>query len=444
MVIFGSLLAGIGFLFLISICLKKPLFIMQCIVFFNIIWPPYIVFKKSFLPGVTPSRALMFCFLFTFLMRYACEHELQARVTKLFFEYRYLFNIAILYFISSLISAIVNSTNIIGSFYTAINDFIAGPVLMFFILLFFVDRKKQNILFITMIFALLLANIVGLVEWFNQGMLFGEYINSDTSYHVVEKIRGGHYRLLSVFTNPLVFAQVLVLSIPLYAYAMRQASKQLKVILLANLCLTYFLIYYTDSRAAMALSISFPFIFYFIKYFFKIESTLNKRVLISIFISLFFVTFFYCVSSMDQFVHFTTIGSEESTSVSTYARVHQFERGINAIKKQPFLGYGPGEGSKLMYPKQVVDCLYLSIALDRGLLGLLFFCWFLYGLSKYFSNKNIYGQLPMYLFVSSTIILLYFLILSINAMLILFYIFVALFLNSIKEDGAIEELTKAR
>jgi O-antigen ligase len=137
--------------------------------------------------------------------------------------------------------------------------------------------------------------------------------------------------------------------------------------------------------------------------------------------------------NVEEFVQLSTMGRDSTTATSTQGRIWQFEKGISALMEHPLLGYGVGGGVKLMYPRTSIDNLYLTIVLDTGLTGLFLFILFNYLVFKYsLQNKGI-GNKEIYIYISICLILSFFLILSIDTMMSLYYILVAMILHANRE-----------
>ncbi len=424
-------LGALGFcIILVIICIKKPSSVLLALVFLNIVWPNYIVFKTGVLPGLTPPRILTVLLIFTLLMTLALSKFYRVKVVKIVQQNIYIFVVIAVYFFVLLISSILNSSNLLKSVFAIANDFIMGPVLLILILLILDNKIRQNQLFIVLILAFLLANIVGIFEWLKQGAIFADYLITETNYTILkEKVRSGQYRLMSVFANSLVFSQVLVLSIPLYIYAIVNSGRLTGLFWSLNLILTLFLIYKTGSRAAIYLVFIFPVYYLYSLYYFRVSARTTKYLLIIIPSILFIVIALYAANNTDNVVKLSA-GETKESEWSTMGRVNQLEIGITALMEKPLLGYGAGCGVGLMYPRTSIDNLYLTIALDSGLLGLFLFLFLNFlVLKKSLQRRNV-GQKEMYIYLSIGLILGFFLILSIDTVIMIYYILVAMLILS--------------
>lgn len=71
-------------------------------------------------------------------------------------------------------------------------------------------------------------------------------------------------------------------------------------------------------------------------------------------------------------------GSNVQQEGSSAMRVLQMQLAVPKISERPILGYGAGKAAEVLGMKaNTVDVYYLTVALESGLLGLLFFLWML-------------------------------------------------------------------
>jgi hypothetical protein len=425
----------------IVVCLKRPEAALLAVIFLNLVWPNYIVYKAGAMPGITPPRGILLLILVALFVTLSCHKIYRLKISAIFHEFRTIFVVLLMFSAVQLLSSVFYSTHFLVAIFKIINDFLMGPLLMILVLFLLDDQVKQKKLFSVLIVAFIVINIAGLAEWFNHGPLFGGYLITETEYTtLIEKTRGSEYRLMSVFANSLVFSQVLVFSIPLYIYAFLNSKRLMKLILLINFGLTIFLVFNTGSRAALALVLAFPLFYLYSRVYFRSPTKIIKYALICFPILVFLVGSTYAFNNLDEFVQLSTIGSQENTAISTLGRVHQLEIGIPALLEHPLLGYGVGGGVQLMYPRTSIDNLYLTILLDTGLTGLFLFFLFNYLVLKYSLEKKCIGKREIYIYISIVLILLFFLILSIDTMMTLYYILVAMVLHATRKSKTVKGL----
>ena len=415
--------------------LQRPVEALLGLIFLNLLWPDYIVYKFGVLPGITPPRGVMLLFIISLFIILCYNKKYRIKLTNLVLRFKAVLIVLLSYTIVSCISAILHSDYLLGAFFSVINDFLNGPTLFILILLILDNQEKQEKLYSVLLFAFFAINVIGMIEWFNRGPLFTSYLLTETKYTLIAaKVRGDSYRLMSVFANSLIFSQLLVLSIPLSLYAFLHSKRLMKILLLINLTLTVFLLVKTGSRAGVGLLVSFPLLFLYSRIYHRSSTKIIRTILIFFPLLAFFVGSIYIANNLEHFIQRSTIGSTADSANSTIARVKQIKLGINALKEQPFLGYGPGGGVKFMYPRTSIDNLYLTIVLDTGLIGLFLFFVLNYLVFKYTLQKKYINNREIFISLSIFLILLFFLILSIDKMMTVYYILVAMLLQATQDN----------
>lgn len=419
--------------------LKRPANGLLFMIFLSLIWPNYIVYKAQGLPGMTPPRAITLVFMVAFYMIATCNRSYRLKLIAIFTEFKFFFIILLFYSVIQLLSSLFYSTELAGSIFPVINDFLMGPFLMILIMVFLDNQEHQKNLFSILILAFFVINVIGLLEFIHNGPLFSNYLITETIYTIIqEKSRGGSYRLMSVFSNSLVFSQMLVISLPLFIYAFLKSRRFMKWIFLLNITLTIFLLFNTGSRAALVLVTTSPLLYVYSRIYFKLTKKIHKYIIILVPLLFAITGTIYTASNINNFVTLTTAGNDKGSTVSTMERIRQLEIGIPALLKNPILGYGVGGGVKLMYPSTSIDNLYLTIALNTGLSGLFIFLLFNYMLFKKSFKTGYIGNREIYSYISIVMILLFFLILSIDTMMTVYYILVATILLSTRRINSLE------
>lgn len=439
-------------LFLIaSICLlaflQRPIEALLSLTFVNLLWPNYIVYKFGVLPGITPPRAVMLLLIISLFILFCCNKKYRIKLTNITLQFKTIFVVLFSYTIVNILSAILHSDHLLGAFFSIINDFLNGPMLLILILVLLDNKQKQQKLYTILLLAFFTINLIGLIEWINRGPLFTSYLLTETKYTLITaKVRGDSYRLMSVFANSLIFSQLLVLSIPLCLYAFLYSKRLMKILLLINLALTIFLLIKTGSRAGLGLLVTFPFLYLYSRVYHRSSTKIIRIILIFFPLLALFAGSIYITNNLDNFIQGSTIGSTADSAKSTLARVKQIKLGVNALKEHPFLGYGPGEGVKIMYPRTSIDNLYLTIVLDTGLIGLFLFFVLNYLVFKYTLQKKYIDYREIFICLSIVLILLFFLILSIDTMMTIYYILVAMLLQSVhdKKKSQVKQYEKKR
>jgi O-antigen ligase len=196
------------------------------------------------------------------------------------------------------------------------------------------------------------------------------------------------------------------------------------------LILTYVLIYFTDSRAGLALALAVPVIFLYMnlyrnnKYKFAI-----KIVNYFLFPILIFSMVYYLYTLLNQEISIDFLTVEEGEG-STLYRLLQLQKGGEAIMNSPVFGYSPGGELTALDDLKAIDNNYLSIALSSGLVGLSIYIYInVYVLKKGIKAiKIMKDEVMVYFLTAFILLLLYYFILSINKMNVIYYIMVAIIL----------------
>lgn len=404
--------------------------------FCNILWPSYIALKIGSLPGITLDRLSTFILLLLFIAQLLIK-------PKTLNNLRPFKSCALLlstYFIWLIISSTITSADKLSSIYAIFNWVFNGPFILLFILIFCNNPKTMQKMLLTIFITLIICNGVGFVENIAGKPLFGDYLitkTENTEVATIMNIRNEAYRIKSVFSNALVYAQFLLASTVLSLY-FRKNSKNLyfRTLCYSNLMLSYYLLYCTGSRAGLALALSYPFIMFYIHQFQK-RTLLPKLILFSIHFILIptllsFIAYFI-VSNIDNannLQYLFASNTKDSEDISTLARVLQIILGFKAILSQPIFGYGMGQALMAIQPLKSIDNYYLGILLSSGIVGVLLLLLFIIVIYRkaIFNLKAYHDKETEIYFVIFIMLCCFYLILSIPKADILFYFFSGLIL----------------
>jgi O-antigen ligase len=416
-------------LILLAIVLSVPLFIIGSQYpkkFFFIalvlvlLWPSYIKVNIPSIASLGLDRIILFC-MFIYLFLNVFSHG----VTK-HSNIKLYFLIAIWFCITSITSPYETYKSIGAS----VNWFFFGPLLSAYIYIF---MKEDTIKIVNCLFwCLVCLNTIGLLEVFLQKSLFGSFLISVDDFNQGQfegVFRDGSYRVKSVFTHPLVYAQFMLVGLSISYYYL--FNKPFKIITFIYILISYFILYHTDSRAGLALSLIIPFIIFYIKYY----SNDNYRKYIKFFyffgiIGATLLTSFLISNSIDiaRNMHSLNVhGGFDSQQMSSLARVLQLDLGWEAIKQSPVFGYGLRQAAQAIQ-RVAIDNLYLSYIIEVGFIGFLMIVILIYrgvvpGLKGIIDFKD---PLLISLLSSVILILLFYFILSIPRANILLFVLLAL------------------
>ena len=209
-------LMAVGTLFFLALLLlsvKNPKLMFYITVIILFVWPSFIVYKAGALPGMTLDRIFLLCLVVSLLVHLL----LYSHAIKIKFYAKEIFIIFLMFF--WMLLSTLFAENMMKSVFASINWFLSGPFLLIYLVFFLKTTKDIKNITIAILFAFMTVNLLGLIEMLNNAPLFNNYLITETENTLnsgVEKLRDGAYRLQSVFSNPLVYSQILVASIPIW------------------------------------------------------------------------------------------------------------------------------------------------------------------------------------------------------------------------------------
>lgn len=363
--------------------ISSKLFIKNGLLFFIILlacWPTYLSIRMLGVV-INPHRLLvvvlgiLFCLEILYSGRFNFVKNI---VEKRFFW------LIILYFIVRIVSAVL-SKNIMTSFGVVSNDIIFMLIPFFIICKYFNSENDFNKIINTIIYASLFVMFVGLLETFFQENVFfkvfpRQMFDDDlVQVAAIEKIRG-MYRIQSTFSHPLVFAQFLIIIIPLFSLKIVKTRRYfVKFIYIALITISLFLIYNTDSRAALLIIILYSLVLVYLKtrLFFKNNSFLSL-ILVAVVVIVFTVFAYIASSNIDNIL--PSSGDLNEKTMSAIGRLVQIMNGIELIKNNFMIGVGPKMSLEMIgtlnkFGQYSVDNYYLTLFADSGVFAFLIFVY---------------------------------------------------------------------
>lgn len=186
--------------------------------------------------------------------------------------------------------------------------------------------------------------------------------------------RSGSLRAKSVFYHPIVFAQFLAWSAPMLWLAFRRnAGPGFRLAALVCLILTPYAVLASGSRAgiiAMVVSTA-SYVFLRLLQRARVTPAFGFSAIFAVFAA------FLILMAPAQFIYSELIGGRDQEEVSSsIARSRMFSIGFENILRSPVTGYGDGMAAQYAgnltgnSSFSTVDSLYLSTALNNGLVGL--------------------------------------------------------------------------
>lgn len=364
--------------------LMRRLFLLLLLVW--VVWPMYLSYRGLPGPAINPTRliywALAALWFFWIVASPAMRRDLIARFTS-----APVFAALLVGYFVWMGVCIPWAEPMIPSLYNAVKTH-AGPILVFLVALTCIRTRKdvESALFMILL-AALVASSFGLVEAVRKSNVFVEVFPSllpsasDSAEWleglVRDKSRAGYYRTSASFAHPLTFGEYLVLCLPLAAYFLaRQHSVIRRLLGAAAIPVILAAIYTTHSRSAM---IAAGGILACLITYFGLRMMRQRRHFVSALAGAYaLVLLVGGTLSLAGPAAEIAMGRNISENKSTAVRFVMLERGAAKIAKSPVVGYGPGMGAITLgflpgVSKLTIDNYYLSVALETGVPGLLFF-----------------------------------------------------------------------
>lgn len=229
-----------------------------------------------------------------------------------------------------------------------------------------------------------IINIYGLIEFFYKENFLVEFMVSDRTRQIVNAfIHTSNYRTSTVFTNPIIYGNLLVIFWWINLYLLK--NHKLKIL---NYILILVNLYATRSRSAWLTFFITIIIYLFVIVFrnIKINNGINNKVIIKIMTILFIFLALINIPQVQQVINSIMSRFYELNSIEGSVSATQRLGSINVVLDGVYNGsirsfiLGNGFGSSLDYMMGITvvlvgfnttDNQYLSVLLDFGIVGLI-------------------------------------------------------------------------
>ncbi|MBU1215143.1 MAG: O-antigen ligase family protein [Gammaproteobacteria bacterium] len=350
------------------LALIKPKIVLLMLLGSYALWPAYVAFLIPGAGGVNPQRILSLLLIVAWIIQMVQMPSMRSRLLEVMNENRAVFLSAAIYFMFGIITAIISSAQPAKSMSSAVITFISYPMIMIFVISYFSKRKEIIQLFFTIIILAISTEIIGIAEWMNGGNIFAIFIDpvSDIAEQMMQgAYRDEAYRIQSTFTNPLSFAEFLLLVMPISLYFIRprQCGVAIRLFAAIQIVLGMLCIYLTASRASILLVVMM--ISFLLGWSFRNKVSKTAVVMSTSLVVL------LVAAIVPWGALITYVVGDASTINSTLGRLYQLQAGIPAVLSSPLWGYGLGQGVNFVAPLVAIDNYYLTVALETGLTGLL-------------------------------------------------------------------------
>lgn len=372
----------------------------------SIIWPYYLVINLPGLGSVYPVRLLLIFVIFYTGFYLLKSPTIKSQVICYFSTYRLAFFLLFTYLALQFIASFFVGT-FEGAPYLFSRQMFEVFIPLLFVLFLFNSKEKVISLFNMLFYVSVIVVLIGLFEAvFNKGfystfvpatMLSEEEFVLEA---IEDKVRNG-FRVQSVFGHPLVLAQYLVLTFPLFLYKF-MVNKNLifKLTVLILIVFLLFVVLRTESRAALGALFIQGLVFLILVLFFILkEKRVNPLGWLFLLISPLLIVGAIVIALLSQDL---LIGQSPVEMSSAYGRLVMLEKAVNIFMNQPvhfFTGFGSGLAAVTLgyYSPNgnlTIDSFLLTVILESGIFGLLLFVFFFIyhiflGIKLYLRNDDI-------------------------------------------------------
>ncbi len=377
--------------------LGLPVWLLAFYLIAFFLWPFYIDVRVQENVGLNPERVILLCMvLILFLEIFSFKQKTVSIVFGRY--YKPIFFLAVVYLGFRYFTSLYN--NSFYSFSLALYESLSCFVLALYVIVFVRNHKSINFIMSIIFYCALIVALYGLVERYFEFNIFSTMadINTIAGFTAAsEKYRDGAYRIQSTFEHPLSLVQMMSLSLPLayFRWKIKRRALEIGVFILAMLGVVYF----AGSRSSMVVIAAEVLVFIFLLMWFRrkeISKNTGSTGLAYIAVAAIFVIV------VVVFV-MATLGGSESEERSSLTRVAQINNGYIAIIERPIVGYGIGSAPKVIMGigdfhsdaekiwNETVDNLFLSKAIESGVLSLLVFLAFIYYSLKKIATSVMFG-----------------------------------------------------
>jgi len=331
-------------------------------------------FKSKALPDMSIIRAILIMLIFSLLLGLLADRTLATKAKRIMREYAVPIGIVALFFAWRIGCSLFSPAGA-GTVLTAIRDMIYYFIPFLAALIVVRGTRDIKFMVLLLIIAACLTSFIGLFEWFSGHRLYADLTNVDSAWNTKPSIDSNEYQgVLSSFPNALAFGAFLVAPL-LLASAVFYERNPVVIKLMALLAIVICLmgIIASTSRGALAslvVALAFGVFLYISRAYKRINAVQKPIAAFLIVLPIMFVVSMGVGAAAYGLVK----GGNEKQFSSSMMRLVQLEKSEPIMELRPILGYGVGEAAEsLGMIAATVDNYYLTVALESGFLGLLFF-----------------------------------------------------------------------
>jgi O-antigen ligase len=376
----------------------------------DLIVPFYYTVQFSGLPWISVRRLATFCLIAPFLVAIAASSDVRRQIMERI-RASLLLAICAAGFLAIAALSIFTSISPSESF-SAFSDAILSWYVPFFAMIY-IARDRSDVVFLLKIIGLcaIFNTAAGVVEFFLKHNFFIQIFPASMLNALIASnptlaellpgpthFRNGLYRANSTFVTPLSFGEFQIIVIPIGLFFLLHREKLFDRVLGGLVAFGGIVgIFCSGSRGGFVgviASVAVFVAFYSIR-----KAASSKTSLVPAIAAVLGVIGFGCVIGaimLSHTIHDMVLGGAAQQS-STDARYVQWAAGTPFIKSNPITGHGFGL-SGLIIGQPSVDSYILSLAVETGVTGLVFFLGMIllpvwYGLRSYLSDLSESGAL---------------------------------------------------
>lgn len=351
------------------------------------LWPNYFAIAIPGLPWMTMSRLWGAPLAFLMVISCSISAAFRAEIAAPFRTNKVLLR-AMLGFVITQFVALFFSKHFGDSANRLVNYQLAWTG-MFFAGAFVLGRKGRAARFVTLIaFMAVVQTIVAFFEWRAGAVLWATHVppfvalNDPTVQAILAggaRAATGVYRVQSIYTTSLNFAEFLGITTPLFLHFLLTTSRPLvRVACATYIPYSFFIIISTDSRIGLV-GFFLSCLLYFILWAVKRRVDAPRDLIAPLLLLLYPIAaagFVGLALFWSRLNHMIFGGGAQAAS--NESRQIQLQTGIPKVLHWPF-GYGPGMGAQTLAfadnadGKLTIDNYWLSIALEYGVIGFVCF-----------------------------------------------------------------------
>jgi len=353
----------------------RSLTVLYLLFFF--FYPFYLEFNLSSL-RINPERILLVLLFIVVAMELLARIARGTAVFKSRYE-RWAVFFLLAYFLVQLLSNIVNNVEI-RSLQLLINGFFSQVIVFLSALLFFYrDSRDRRLALLVIGIGVIGCSLYAIIEFIIEYNPLARLANPETNAGYIASMdfyRDETYRSKSTFEHPLTYAQVLAISFfSIFSIAKHTSYRVVLFFLLS------FGAYASQSRSILV-ALFICFLAYGVMWLVvHVKNDTANKSLIAVLFSVVLILSFTIVFAV-------SVGQEGGRDrSSSMTRVMQAVVGVHLIAEKPLAGYGNGRAGYLLQEQTIVpevkfytntiDNYFLSVAIDSGIIGFLFFMLFI-------------------------------------------------------------------